>query len=63
MTSFSNRGGAVNITSVYHCTYFPGSGISWKAQKEQVNITITSTFWLTKTVFRITEKLKTRTFS
>ena len=28
--------------------YFPGPGISWKAQKDQVNITFTSTFWLKK---------------
>ena len=48
--------------SLHGKPYFPGSGISWKAQKDQVNITFTSTFWLKKTVFPITEKLKTRTF-
>ena len=44
--------------------YFPGPEISWKAQapKYQVNIIFTSTFWLKKTVFPITEKFKTRTF-
>ena len=28
--------------------YFPGPGISWKSQKDQVNIIFTSTFWLKK---------------
>ena len=28
--------------------YFPGPGISWKAQKDQVNIIFPSAFWLKK---------------
>ena len=28
--------------------YFKGPGISWKAQKDQVNIIFSSTFWLRK---------------
>ena len=31
--------------------YFPGPGISWKAQKEQVNITFSSNFYLKKDRF------------
>ena len=38
-------------------------GISWKAQKDQVNMFFPSTFSAEKkTVFPISEKLKTRTF-
>ena len=42
--------------------HFTGPVISWKAQKDQVNITFTLTFWVKKAVFPITERLKTRTF-
>ena len=40
------------LVTLHEKPYFPGSGISWKAQKDQANITFTSTFWLKKnTVF------------
>ena len=43
--------------------YLPSPGISWKAQKDQVNMFFPSTFSAEKkTVFPISEKLKTRTF-
>ena len=34
--------------SLHEKPYFAGPGISWKAQKDQVNITFTSTFYLKK---------------
>ena len=42
--------------------YFPGTGIAWKAQKDQVNSIFTSTLWIKKTVFPIAENFKTRKF-
>ena len=42
--------------------YLLSSGILWKAQKDQVNIIFSSTFWLRKRPFPISEKFKTRTF-
>ena len=42
--------------------YFPGPGISWKAQKDQVNITFTSTFWLKKDRIFHRQMSKTGTF-
>ena len=53
---------AIKILTLHEKLYLPGPILSWRAQKDQVNITFTSTFWLKKTVFPITEKLKTRTF-
>ena len=34
--------------SLHEKPYFPSPGISWKAQKDQVNIIFPSTFWLKK---------------
>ena len=36
------------IESLHEKPYFPSPGISWKAQKDQVNIIFPSTFWLKK---------------
>ena len=38
----------VTLFSLHEKPYFTGSGISWKAQKDQVNIIFPSTFWLKK---------------
>ena len=42
--------------------YFPGPGIFWKAQKDQVNITFPSIFWFKKRPFSHLRKIQTRTF-
>ena len=34
--------------SLHEKPYFPSPRLSWKAQKDQVNITFPSTFWLKK---------------
>ena len=47
---------------LHETPYLPGPGISRKTQTYQVNITFISTFWIKKTVFPVTEKVKTRTF-
>ena len=50
-------------TTPHKKPYFRSPAISWKAQKDHVNIIFPSTFWLKKTTaFPITEKFKTRTF-
>ena len=36
------------VQTLHKNPYFPGPGISWKAQKDQENITFTSIFWLRK---------------
>ena len=38
----------IDLVALHEKPYFPGSGISWRAQKDQVNTTCTSTFWLKK---------------
>ena len=48
--------------SLHEKPYLPDLRISWKVQKDKVNIIFTSTFLLKKTAFPITEKFKTRTF-
>ena len=35
-------------SSLHQKPYFSSPGISWKAQKDQVNIIFPSTFWLTE---------------
>ena len=37
-----------NLPTLHEKPYFPSPGISWKAQKDQVNIIFPSTFWLKK---------------
>ena len=36
----------IDLVALHEKPSFPGSGISWRAQKDQVNTTCTSTFWL-----------------
>ena len=36
------------LKTLHEKSYFPGLGISGKAQKDQVNIIFTSIFWLNK---------------
>ena len=48
--------------SLHEKPYLPDLRISWKVQKDKVNIIFTSTFLLKKIAFPITEKFKTRTF-
>ena len=43
--------------------YFPGPWKSWNAQKDQVNITFTSTFWLKKDRISHQQKAKNKNFS
>ena len=37
-----------NLPTLHEKPYFPSPGISWKAQKDQVNIIFSPTFWLKK---------------
>ena len=45
-TSFEFKQKITGKTALYEKPYFPGPEISWKAQKDQVNIIIPSSFWL-----------------
>ena len=46
------------IQTLHEKPYFPGPRISWKAQKNQVNITFSSTFWLKKDRIEISKDRK-----
>ena len=59
-TFFINR---TQITTLHKKPYFPGPGISWKAQKGQVNIIFASTFWLDKDRFFHHRKVQNKNFS
>ena len=51
------------VNTLHKKPYFSGSGISWKAQKDQLNITFTSTFWLKKrSCFLSTKSSKQKLF-
>ena len=41
----------ISMVSLHEKPYFPSPGISWKAQKDQVNTIFPSTFWLKKRLF------------
>ena len=45
---FSQELPSNKILTLHKKPSFPSPRISWKAQKDQVNITFTSTFWLKK---------------
>ena len=44
-------------------TYLPGPGISWKAQKDQVYIIFSSTFWLKEDRISHHRKVQSKNFS
>ena len=51
-----------DLFTLHEKLYFPSPGISWKTQKDQVNIIFLSTFWLKKELLPTSEKFKTKTF-
>ena len=51
------------LVTLHEKPYFPGSGISWKAKKDQANITFTSTFWLKKRPYSHHRKAQNKNFS
>ena len=51
------------IFTLHEKPYFPGPGISWKAQKGQVNIIFPSTFWLKKDSISYHQKVQNKNFS
>ena len=48
--------------SLHEKPYSPSAGISWKAQKDHVNIIFTSTFWLKKDRIFHQRKVQNKTF-
>ena len=50
------------LVTLHEKPYFPGSGISWKAQKDQTNITFTSPFWLKKRSYSNKRKAQNKNF-
>ena len=53
---------AAEKNSLPEKTYFRGPGISWKAQKEQENLTFTSAFWLKKDRISHNQKVQNKNF-
>ena len=51
------------LFALHEKPYFPGSGISWKAQKDQVNIIFASAFWLKKDRISYHRKVENKNFS
>ena len=52
-----------SIYSLHEKPYFPSPGISWKAQKDQVNIIFPSTFWFKKYPISHLQKVQSENFS
>ena len=62
-SSYSDTTGSLWFYSLHEKPCFLSPGISWKAQKEQVNIIFPSTFWLKKRSYSHHLKVQNRNFS